>query len=240
MSSAKTIFFCGDTHGRFEHIVRAVRDHRPAAVVLLGDLQAQRPLEVELAGILEQTEIWFIHGNHDTDSEAHHDHLFGSSLAAHNLHGRVALVAGVRIAGLGGVFRARIWCPPGLEHFTSQEDFIRRGGKGNLWRGGLALRHRSTIFAADVEHLAHQRAEVLVTHEAPSCHPHGFAAIDELARRLRAGKSFHGHHHDSLDYSNDWAALGVQARGVGLRGIMDLHGQVIRAGEDGVRPERGR
>lgn len=237
MSTTKTIFFCGDTHGRFEHIVQAVREHRPAAVVLLGDLQAQRPLEVELAEILGMTEVWFIHGNHDTDSEAAHDHLFGSSLAAHNLHGRVATVAGVRIAGLGGVFRARIWCPPGPSHFTSQQDFIRRGGKGNLWRGGLVLRHRSTIFPADARQLAGQQADVLVTHEAPSCHPRGFAAIDELARRLRAEKSFHGHHHDSLDYSDHWAALGVQARGVGLRGIMDLHGQVIRAGEGEGRPK---
>ncbi|CAN5243573.1 hypothetical protein BH10PSE16_BH10PSE16_42600 [soil metagenome] len=79
--------------------------------------------------------------------------------------------------------------------------------------------------------LAKERAEVLVTHEAPSAHPHGFVAIDELARRLGAGRSFHGHRHDSLDYSSSWDALGVQARGVGFRGIMDLEGRVIRAGD---------
>ncbi|CAM3831648.1 metallophosphoesterase [Polaromonas hydrogenivorans] len=226
-----SIFFCGDMHGSFAHIIQAVHDHQPDAIVLLGDLQAPRPLEVELAEILGRTEVWLIHGNHDTDSEADHDHLFGSSLAGRNLHGRVETVAGVRIAGLGGVFRGNVWSPPGPAHFTSREDFVARGGKGNRWRGGLALKHRSTIFPADVERLAKERAEVLVTHEAPSSHPHGFAAIDALARSLGVDKSFHGHHHDSLDYSGTWHALGVQARGVGFRGITDLDGRVIRAGD---------
>lgn len=225
------IFFCGDMHGSFAHIVQAVHEHRPDAIVLLGDLQAQRPLEIELADILDKTEIWLIHGNHDTDSEADHDHLFGSSLAGRNLHGRVQTIAGVRIAGLGGVFRGTIWSPPDPVNFTSLDDFVARGGKGNRWRGGLLLKHRSTIFPADVERLAKLRADVLVTHEAPSVHPHGFAAIDELARSLRAGKSFHGHHHDSRDYSASWDAMGVQARGVGFRGITDLDGRMIRAGD---------
>ncbi|CAN5243853.1 metallophosphoesterase [soil metagenome] len=226
-----SIFFCGDMHGRFEHIIEAVHDHRPGAIVLLGDLQAARPLDVELAEILALTEVWLIHGNHDTASQADHDHLFGSSLAGRNLHGRVETVAGVRIAGMGGVFRGNVWSPPGPAHFASREDFVARAGKGNRWRGGLPLKHRSTIFPADIERLAQERAEVLVTHEAPSSHPHGFAAIDELARRLGAGRSFHGHHHDSLDYSSNWDALGVQARGVGFRGIMDLEGRVIRPGD---------
>ena len=102
------IFFCGDMHGSFEHITQAVHEHRPDAIVLLGDLQAQRPMEIEPAEILDKTEIWLIHGNHDTDSEADHDHLFGSTLAGRNLHGRVQTIAGVRIAGLGGVFRGTI------------------------------------------------------------------------------------------------------------------------------------
>lgn len=63
------ILFCGDPHGQFDHIIEAVQEHRPAAVILLGDVQAQRPLEVELASILDKTENWFIHGNHDTDTE---------------------------------------------------------------------------------------------------------------------------------------------------------------------------
>lgn len=73
------ILFCGDPHGQFGHIIEAVQEHRPAAVILLGDLQAQRPLEIELAPILTSPEIWFFHGNHDTDSEADHDHRIYST-----------------------------------------------------------------------------------------------------------------------------------------------------------------
>lgn len=42
------IFFCGDPHGMFDHIVHAVSEHRPAALILLGDNTPERPLHVEL------------------------------------------------------------------------------------------------------------------------------------------------------------------------------------------------
>jgi len=220
------ILFCGDPHGQFGHIIEAVQEHRPAAVILLGDLQAQRPLEVELATILDQTEVWFIHGNHDTDSVADHDHLFGSDLAERNLHGRVVEVAGLRIAGLGGVFRGKVWTPPAPSTFENPKQYLASCGKGNLWRGGLPLKHRSTIFPDDYERLQKQRADILVTHEAPSAHPHGFAAIDDLARRLGVSTSFHGHHHDQLDYSTERTRLGFDAFGVGFRGIFDQDGRI--------------
>ena len=225
------ILLCGDTHGQFEHLIEAVQAHRPAAVILLGDVQAQRPLEVELASIRDKTEIWFIHGNHDTDCEADHDHLFGSALAGRNLHGRVVEITGLRIGGLGGVFRGKVWTPPAPALFENPQQYLARCGKGNFWRGGLPLRHRSTIFPVDYSQLAGERADVLVTHEAPSSHPHGFAAIDELARRLGVASSFHGHHHDRLDYRAECTRLGFEAFGVGLRGITDQDGRVIRAGE---------
>lgn len=225
------ILFCGDPHGQFGHIIEAVQEHRPTAVILLGDVQAQRPLEIELASILTSTEIWFIHGNHDTDCEAEHDHLLGSALAERNLHGRVVEVAGLRIAGLGGVFRGKVWTPPTPATFESPKQYLARCGKGNFWRGGLPLTHRSTIFPVDFENLHKQRADILVTHEAPSAHPHGFAAIDELASCLGVSTSFHGHHHDRLDYSVERTRLGFNAFGVGLRGITDQDGRVIRAGE---------
>lgn len=225
------ILFCGDPHGHFGHIIEAVQKHQPVAVILLGDLQAQRPLEVELALILNMTEIWLIHGNHDTDSEADHDHLFGSAMADHNLHGRVVEIAGLRIAGLGGVFRGKVWTPPAPATFENPKQYLARCGKGNFWRGGLPLTHRSTIFPVDYECLRKQRADILVTHEAPSSHPHGFAAIDQLAISLGVITSFHGHHHDRLDYSAERTRLGFDAFGVGLRGITDQDGRVIRVGE---------
>ncbi|GAC1405728.1 MAG: metallophosphoesterase [Burkholderiaceae bacterium] len=221
------IFFCGDVHGRFQHVIEAVREHKPAAVVFLGDLQAPQALDHVLAEILHLTDIWWIHGNHDTDSDADYDHLFGSTLADRNLHGRVVEIAGVRIAGLGGIFRGQVWTPPGQFAFETPEDFTARCGKGNLWRGGLPRKHRSSIFPCDYFRLAGERADILVTHEAPSCHPHGFAQIDELARSLGVRATFHGHHHDRLDYGSHRERLGFDAVGVGFCGITDEDGRVI-------------
>ena len=234
------ILFCGDIHGHFQHVIDAVREHTPAAIVLLGDIQANKPLERELEWILDETEVWFIHGNHDTDSEADYDNLFGSQLADRNLHGRVVDVAGVRIAGLGGIFRGQVWRPPETPSYRSAKEFARTQGAGNRWREGLPLKHRSSIFPDDHDRLAKLRADVLVTHEAPAVHPHGFYAIDRLARQMQASTTFHGHHHDSLDYSRHWNQLGHKAYGVGFCGITALDGTVIRVGDyDTVRKTRG-
>ena len=227
-----TILFCGDSHGQFTHIIEAFQEHRPAAVILLGDMQAQRSVHIELEPILRQTEIWFIHGNHDPDSDADHDHLFDPALADRNLHAKLVFIAGLRIAGLGGVFRRKVWTPPAPATFESPKQYLARCGKGNFWRGGLPLTHRSTFFPVDYSRLAGERADILITHEAPSAHPHGFAAIDKLASRLGVTTSFHGHHHDRLDYPAERTRLGFDAFGVGLCGITDQDGRVIRAGED--------
>lgn len=225
------IFFCGDVHGNFAFVIQAVRVHRPAAVVFLGDLQAQRPLEQELEAILGLTEIWYIHGNHDTDSQTDHDNLFLSALADRNLHGRVVEIAGTRIAGLGGVFRGQVWAPPGHIQFETPKSYTARCGRGNLWRGGLPLKHRSTIFPDEYARLVGQRADILITHEAPSCHPHGFEAIDELARSLRVHTLFHGHQHDRLDYTDHRERMGFTAYGVGFCGITDQDGSIICIGD---------
>ena len=202
----------------------------------MGDLQAQRPLEIELASILDKTAVWYIHGNHDTDSDSDYDNLFGSALAERNLHGRVVEIDGLRIAGLGGVFRGQVWAPPGAWQYERPQDFAARSGKGNRWRGGLPRKHRSSIFPSDYFNLVRQQADILVTHEAPSSHPHGFDAIDELARSLGVSKVFHGHHHDRLDYSGHRERLGFDAYGVGFCGVSDVLGRVVRSGEyDNVR-----
>jgi len=157
------IWFAGDNHSRFRHIIDVVRRHRPSAIVLLGDVQAKRPLHDELAEILSIAQIFWIPGNHDSDSVEDYDNLFGSALADRNLHGRVLNIGGVRIAGLGGVFRERVWMPPAEPVHASAKEFMRVAGKGNRWRGGLPLRHRTTIFADDYYSLARLRADVLVT-----------------------------------------------------------------------------
>jgi len=235
------IFFCGDPHGRFEHIIEAVHAHRPAAIVLLGDVQAQEPLELALRPILHRTEVWWIHGNHDTDSDADYDHLFGSSLAGRNLHGRVVEVADVRIAGLGGIFRGQVWLAPDKPRYPSAEAYIALCGKGNRWRGGLSRKHRSSIFPSDYDALMQEKADVLVTHEAPSCHPHGFQAIDDLADSLGVRVAYHGHHHEHIEYSEEETRrLGFKPFGVAYCEIRDEQGRIVplRSGRRG-RIRRG-
>ena len=212
-------------------MIHAVEKNRPDVLILLGDIQAKRPLEIELASILDKTDIWFIHGNHDTDSDQDYDNLFGSTLSERNLHCRVVEIAGYRIAGLGGVFRGQVWMPPTEPRFQTSIEFCAKGGKGNLWRGGLVRKHRSTIFPEDYQRLLEQKADILITHEAPSCHPHGIGQVDMLARGLGVTRAFHGHHHDRIEYSAQFSHLNFQAYGVGFCGITDQYGNVIRAGD---------
>ena len=132
------IFFCGDPHGSFDYINEAVKTYRPQAVVILGDIQPYAPMNVVLKDAMALTEVWWIPGNHDSDTEEFYERLWKGPLASHNLHGRVANVAGIRIAGLGGVFRGQIWMPENDPHYRSAASFVRRAGHGNLWHGGPA------------------------------------------------------------------------------------------------------
>ena len=218
------IFFCGDPHGEFEYINEAVRRYRPKAIVLLGDIQPPAPMDVIFRDAMALTEVWWIPGNHDSDTEEFYERLWKGPLASHNLHGRVANVAGVRIAGLGGVFRGQIWMPNGEPHYRSAASFVRRAGHGNLWHGGLPRRHRTSIFPSVYDNLLRQRADVLVTHEAAGCHKKGFEAIDKLGSALHVKWLFHGHQHEDHIYGR---YKGMNVRGIGYRGIVDLEGNVV-------------
>ncbi|WP_426390731.1 metallophosphoesterase [Variovorax sp. R-27] len=202
-SKPKLMFF-GDPHGDLDPVIAAVEHFQPEAIVLLGDIQARQPLHIELQPILALTEVWFIHGNHDTDSDADCDNLWGSELADRNLHGRIVEIAGYKVAGLGGVFRSKIWDPrrPIEEAAFQSSDAMRRTMKREeRWRDGISRKHRSSIFPADYQQLLRSpAADILVTHEAPAAHPHGWQAIDELAETLGVQLLVHGHHHQNIDY----------------------------------------
>ena len=193
-------------------------------MVILGDLQPPAPLHQVLEEALAHTDIWWIPGNHDTDTDDIYDDLWRSDLAGHNLHGRVATVAGLRIAGLGGVFRGQIWMPDGNPNYYSPATFMRRVGPCNIWRGGVPRRHRSTIFPSVYGNLLRQKADIIVTHEAPSCHKKGFAALDRLARSLGVRWFFHGHQHEDRVYGMQGPIL---TRAVGYQGIVNLQGEVV-------------
>lgn len=111
MWGKRVIWFLGDVHGRFDHVIRLVQRHCPEAVVFLGDLECSLPLDMIQRPILDQTEIWFIHGNHDSDRPAYWHNLHGCGLAERGLHRRVVEIAGHRIAGLGGTFESQVWRP---------------------------------------------------------------------------------------------------------------------------------
>ena len=201
----KLIFF-GDPHGDFRPVIRAVQRYRPEAIILLGDLQARQPLQVELEPILDLTEVRFIHGNHDTDLEPHHDNLWQSDLAHCNLHGRVVTVAGYQVAGLGGIFRESIWDPglPMLEaKFLSADKLRRHMHCDDRWRGGISLRHRSTIFPDEFMRLAKQRADILVTHEGLGGAMYGQPILNTLAKAMGVSLVVHGHLHKDIDYLSE-------------------------------------
>lgn len=242
------IWFCGDTHGDLGHVVEHVlaahaTGQAPASIILLGDIDAPRPLHIELQETRGLTEIFWIPGNHDGDDNMAWNNLVASELADRNLHCRVSEIASWRVAGLGGVFRKKIWSPPATPAFQNYDSWrneliARRPARD--W--GLAetadeRRHKTSIFPACIAELEKLRADVLVSHEAPECRAdgRGWQTVGDLARALGVRYAFHGHHHDSPDYSASFERLGFKAYAVGFRGITALDGEgrvkVIRPGD---------
>lgn len=236
MKHDERILFCGDPHGQFRQILRAASELRPIAVTLLGDMESMRPLHEELASIADK--LWFIHGNHDTDNEHNWNHLWGSKLADRNIDGQVVeLSNGIRIAGLGGVFRESVWYPslPTPPKFRNRKEHARATPSQDRWQDGVQRKHWSSIYPDEFDRLSCLRADMLVTHEAPGYHRHGFDLLDTLAQSMRVKVTVHGHQHDSLDSADRWDQQGFKSFGIGLRGITtidaDGNARVIVPGE---------
>lgn len=237
------VLFCGDPHGQFRHIIEAARHTRAAAVILLGDMEPKLPLHVELAPLLErQVPVWFIHGNHDADSDDLWTRVWGSQVADRNVHGRVVeLPDGRRLAGLGGVFREAVWYPSssaareGAPAFRTRKEHAKSTPRQDRWHDGPHRKHWGSIYPEDVDKLADLRADILISHEAQGYHQHGFQLLDTLAQAMGAKVAVHGHQHDRIDSSDRWDAQGFKSYGVGLRGItaIDENGNadVIVSGE---------
>ena len=248
------VLFCGDPHGAFRHIIDAADRTKTSTVILLGDMEPQRPLHLELAPLLERKlPVWFIHGNHDADSDELWMRVWGSELAERNVHGRVVeLPDGRRLAGLGGVFREAVWYPSAsaargaAPAFRTRREHAKSTPRQDRWGGaGTHRKHWGTIYPEDVDGLANLRADILITHEAPGYHENGFELLDTLAQSMGVGVAVHGHQHDRLDSSIRWASQGFKSFGVGLRGITaidrDGNAEVIVAGElDAARDVRQR
>jgi hypothetical protein len=221
------ILFAGDPHRNFTPIIRACQDHVPGTLIIVGDCDCPAPLPTILAPLLDAGwDVRWIMGNHDTDTESTFDHL----VTAHpqgDLGLRVTEIAGLRVAGLPGVFKPRIWYPRAdaptdrIEpaRFRTRDAFQRSLRPDESWRGGLPLWHRDTIFPEDFDRLSGERFDILVTHEAPSSHPHGFSVIDDLAAAAGASLIVHGHHHLSYDAVTP---QGIRVRGLALSEVYPL------------------
>jgi predicted phosphohydrolase len=216
------ILFCGDPHGCFANVIRAVHQYRPEAVVLLGDYNLELPLENYLRAIIGMTKVFWIPGNHDYDSQSEYEHLFHSALAYNNLHLKVVDVGGLRIAGLGGIFLSRVWMPGQILKWKDKNHWLAHQ-PSSMQR--MPLHIRGAIWHHDFERMKQEvKADLLVTHEAPSSHRYGFAAIDELAEAIGAWHVVHGHHHV---YYHARLNNGIAVTGAAIGGIVNLAGEQL-------------
>lgn len=196
----RDVLVYGDPHGEWEPLLRACRDDPPEGVLILGDCDLDVPLRRKLSFLFDAgIKVRWIPGNHDKDDEGRHDNLFLDHPVG-NLHATWCRLGGLIFAGLGGIFKERVWAPrfdEGSPSFATRREFLRGLPASHRWRGGLPLRMRDCIFPEDVSALSMLRADVLISHEAPSSHPYGFVGVDMAARACRARLIVHGHHHES-------------------------------------------
>jgi predicted phosphodiesterase len=237
-----TIVFIGDVHRRWDLVERglAALAAPPAAAVLVGDMECDRPLDALTAPFRARgIPLWWIFGNHDADGGPEMwanlvDPVRNPATAAGALHCKVAEIAGVRIAGLGGTFRPRIWEPPEPPRLHARAELAADlRVLGPHWRedhiASLAASLGTlAIWPEDVALLRAERADILVTHEAPGSHPAGKPVLDELARAMGARVIVHGHHHVTY---RALAPDGVRTMGVASAWGVGQDGAVLWTGE---------
>lgn len=216
------ILFAGDPHGSYDHIYPFVREQENVALIILGDLQLTTTDELDK--LAQHCDIWFIHGNHDSKTISAFDAIWGSEWQSRNLHNRIVDIQGTRIAGLGGVFRGQIWMPPNRPMFFDPIHYCQYSPQEKIWRGGVPLRHRTSIFPSDIEILENQQADVLICHEAPKPHPMGFQIINDLAMKMGVKQVFHGHHHENFTYRTKYP---YKITNVGFRSLADAEGNYL-------------
>ncbi len=223
MSQDNRILFAGDPHGNFKPLITAVHKYQPTAVVLLGDYDLATPLDSCLQEIVDLTKIWWIAGNHDFESPEKHNNLFNSALSDKNLHLKVTEIAGLRVVGLGGIFLGRVWYPPqkpkwqGKEHYLTSQSI-------KVQQSEMALKYKSAIWYDEFEALKSLKADVLVSHEAPGSHRHGFHVIGELAEAMGVQHIFHGHLHENYV---SFIKKNIKVNGVANSAVANLMGHTL-------------
>lgn len=162
--NVRNIIFIGDVHKDWAVIERGIfaLPRPPEAVVLLGDLQCESALDDHAAPLLDRgIAVHWIFGNHDNDGGPDMwanmaDPARNPRTAPGALHAKVQTIAGLRIAGLGGTFRHRIWGPPGLPPPACARRTPRRS---TVPRPAMAAgaTERPASFPLHLRHLARRR-----------------------------------------------------------------------------------
>jgi len=223
MSQDNRILFAGDPHGNFKPLISAVLKYQPTAVILLGDYDLEAPLDSCLQEIIEITKIWWIAGNHDFESPEKHNNLFNSALADKNLHLKVTEIAGLRVVGLGGIFLGRVWYPPQQPKWQGKEHYLNNQSL-KVQQAEMALKYKSAIWYDEFEALKSLKADVLVSHEAPGSHRHGFHVIGELAEAMGVQQIFHGHLHENYV---SFIKKNIKVSGVANNSVANLMGRTL-------------
>jgi len=223
MKQHRKILFAGDPHGNFKPLIAATQKYQPEAVILLGDYDLDMPLESCLEEIVGLTEIWWIAGNHDFESPVKYKNLFNSAFSDRDLHLKVTEIAGLRVAGLGGIFLGRVWYPPQQPKWLGKQHYLHHQS-ASIKNSGMSLKYKSAIWHDEFEALKTLKADILVSHEAPGSHRHGFKVIGELAVAMGVKNIFHGHLHEN--YSST-IKNNIKVYGVADRAVTDLIGNSL-------------
>ena len=217
-----TVLIYGYPQGEWEPLLRACAEGPPDAVIVLGDCHLRMPLRQQIKSVFDAgISVMWIPGNHDADTEARYDFLWTSHPEG-NLHTTGRRIGSIRIGGLGGVAKGRLCYPlvgPAKPMRTSRRHHLRLLSPEERWRDGLPLSMRDMIYAEDVQAFGRMRLDVLVSHEAPSHHRHGFVGVDEAARQSRVRLIVHGSTRNSYQtvLSN-----GVRVQGLARAEILRL------------------
>lgn len=239
---SEDIVFIGDIHRRWQLVEEGLAQlsRKPRVAVLLGDMECHEPLDTLVQPLHDHgLEVFWICGNHDYDGGP--DMWANLTAPSRNprtsrgtLQGRVVEIDGLRIAGLGGTFRRRVWEPPEPARLHARSELAAdMETLGPEWSAEQREAMRAAldamaIWPEDWHALAESRADILVTHEAPSSHSAGSRALDELARRMGAKLVVHGHHHVGYHAEAD---DGLRALSVGAAWGVSLGGTPLWQGE---------
>ena len=239
----RRIWVVGDVHGQSKPLLRALERSplpAPAWLVFVGDIDLDpevgsfRQWLKPIYELQPKLRVAWIPGNHDSDQQDRWERLLDCGPAL-PLHGKVLDMDGVRVAGMGGVFMGKVWRPPEAALMPERRDLAKRPLKRQELQHPPPPALHTAIYEAEWLALGCQRADILITHEAPSPHPYGFEAIDDLARALGVVRAFHGHHHDDLtaEYQAHRERTGFEAVALAFCGVKTAAGELVAPGMPG-------